>query len=153
MRAQVEFLPSMKYFKPAYMSLSSPHPMWACARSPFEVRKAVIVGRMLSGRYRTDPLARHWSTSNQAGVCQLPDCPGQEPGTLEHILLYCPALEIARSGVIKLWADCMVPREYLFPVLSCLTFSEDSMMQLLLDPSFIPTIISANQVNPDILPC
>ena len=153
LRAQVEFLPSMKYFKPAYMSLSSPHPMWACARSPFEVRKAVIVGRTLSGRYRTDHLARHWSTSNQAGVCQLPDCTGQEPGTLEHILLYCPALEIVRSGVIKLWADFMVPREYLFPVFSCLTFSEDSLMQLLLDPSCIPTVIAANQVNPDILPC
>ena len=110
----------------------------------------MIVARMLSGRYRTDRLARHWSTSNQSGVCQLPGCTGQEPGTLEHILVYCPALKAARSGVIKLWADFMVPRNYLFPVLSSLTFSEDSLMQLLMDPSCIPTVIAANQVNADI---
>ena len=42
LRSQVDFLPSLNYFKPAFMSLTSPHPMWACARSPFEVRKAVV---------------------------------------------------------------------------------------------------------------
>ena len=60
LHGQVEYLPPLKYFHPAFMSLSAPHPMWSSARSPFEVRKAVVVARMMSGRYRTDHLTRHW---------------------------------------------------------------------------------------------
>ena len=48
LRSQVDFLPSLKHFHPAYMSLTLPHQMWSCARSPFEVRKVVIVARMMS---------------------------------------------------------------------------------------------------------
>ena len=153
LRGQANLLPSLKFFKPSYMSLTKPHPMWSCARSPYEVRKAVIVARMLSGRYRTDRLVRHWSATNKSGICQLPGCTGDDQGTLEHILLNCPALAEARSALIKLWADFLVPRRYLFPIISNLTSSEDSFAQLLLDPSTIPSVISANQVNPDILPC
>ena len=152
LRGQVEYLPSLKYFHPAFMSLSAPHPMWASARSPFEVRKAVVVARMMSGRYRTDQLTRHWSKTNKSGLCLLPGCSGGEAGTLEHILLYCPALASARNGVIRLWSNFMVPRNYLFPIISSLTLSEATHMQLLMDPSCIPSVISANRINPDILP-
>ena len=133
------------------MSLSTPHPMLSCARSPFEVRKAVVVARMLSGRYRTDQLARHWSSTNQAGLCRLPGCSGEALGTLEHILLYCPALTSARAGIVDLWKNFMVPREHLFPIISNLTSNEESHMQLLMDPSSIPTIILANLSHPDFL--
>ena len=153
LRAQVEFLPSLKYFQPAFMSLSSPHPMWASARSPFEVRKAVVVARMLSGRYRTDRLARHWSASNPSGVCQLPGCSGQTLGTLEHILIYCPALQTARSGAIKNWSKFILQRKYLIPLVSSLTPAEGSFMQLLMDPSCLPLVIAANRVNSDVLSC
>ena len=153
LRSQVDFLPSLNYFKPAFMSLTSPHPMWACARSPFEVRKAVIVARMLSGRYRTDRLTRHWSKSNPFGFCLLPGCSGQSEGSLEHILLECPALQEARTGVIKLWSDFMLPHRHLFPVIAGLTSHEASHMQLLLDPSCIPEVIAANKLSSDVLPC
>ena len=89
LRGQADYLKSLKYFHPGFMSLTTPHPMWASAKSPFEVRKAVVVARMLSGRYRSDQLARHWSKTNQSGLCQLPGCSGGEPGSLEHILLNC----------------------------------------------------------------
>ena len=102
LRAQADLLPSLYYFNPRYMSLTSPHPMWATARSPFEVKKAVVVARMLSGRYRTDRLVRHWSTTNPTGVCLLPGCSGEEVGSLEHILVYCPALSTVRSDIVKL---------------------------------------------------
>ena len=59
--AQAELLPSLKYFHPSYMSLTNPHPIWLHAGSPYEVKKAVIAARMLSGRYRTDRMARFWS--------------------------------------------------------------------------------------------
>ena len=153
LRGQAEYLKSLKYFHPSFMSLTTPHPMWASAKSPFEVRKAVVVARMLSGRYRADQLARHWSKTNKSGLCLLPGCSGEELGSLEHILLHCQALAQARDGVIKLWSDFMVPRQYLFPVISTLTQSEDSLMQLLLDPSSIPSIIASNRVHSDILPC
>ena len=54
-------LKSLKFFNPSFMSLASPHPLWLTAGSPFEVSKAVIIARMLSGRYRTDKLMSKWS--------------------------------------------------------------------------------------------
>ena len=92
LRAEAKPLPSLQYFKPDYMSLVKPHPIWtSCGSNPFEVNKAVIQARMLSGRYITDQLARHW-TSNSAGFCTLPNCSMNTYGSLEHLLLVCPAL-------------------------------------------------------------
>ena len=97
LRGEATMLPSLQFFNPNYLSLTSPHPLWVSAKSPYEVRKAVIVALMLSGRYRTDYLTRHWSKSNPSGHCLLPGCVGDQHGTLEHILLHCPALSEARS--------------------------------------------------------
>ena len=88
LRAEADLLPSLFYFKPNFMSLSNPHPIWLHAGSPFEVGKAVVVARMLSGCYMTDRLARHWSHDNPDGLCCLPSCFNQE-GCLKHILLEC----------------------------------------------------------------
>ena len=101
------------------MSLSSPHPIWRAAGSPFEVSKAVIVARMLSGRYRTDRLARHWTSDNPNGLCRLPGCSGQV-GDLVHILLHCPALAHSREKMITLWSAYMVSRPSLLPVIQLL---------------------------------
>ena len=86
-------LPSLKYFNPNYMSLTKPHPLWlSCGSNPFEVNKAVVQARMLSGRYPTDQLSRHWNQQNRAGYCLLQGCSGKAEGSLEHIILHCPAL-------------------------------------------------------------
>ena len=46
-------LPSLQFFHPKYYSLSKPHPVWLTAgENPYEVEKACIQARMLSGRYR-----------------------------------------------------------------------------------------------------
>ena len=51
---------SLKYFRAEYMSLTRPHPIWStCGSNPYEINKAVVQARMLSGRYVTDQLARH----------------------------------------------------------------------------------------------
>ena len=69
LRSDALNLPSLKYFHPHYYSLSSPHPLWTTAgSSPYEVKKAVVQARMLSGRYRTEMLRRHWS-ENKEGHC------------------------------------------------------------------------------------
>ena len=103
LRGEADHLDSLEYFKPSFMSLSTPHPLWTSAGSPFEVSKAVVSARMLSGRYRTDRLARHWTPSNPNGLCRLPGCEGHE-GTLQHILLQCSALTEARLKVISHWS-------------------------------------------------
>ena len=69
LRSEVSSLPSLSYFRPEFMSLSRPHPIWTTARtSPYETEKACVQARMLSGRFRTEELARHWTT-NKDGYC------------------------------------------------------------------------------------
>ena len=59
---------SLKYFKAQFMSFSKPHQLWTtCGSNPFEIQIAVIQARILSGRYVTDKLARHW-TENKSGM-------------------------------------------------------------------------------------
>ena len=61
LRAEAVGLPSLASFDPRYMSLAKPHPIWWTAGSnPYEVAKALIQCRMLSGRYRTCQLTSHW---------------------------------------------------------------------------------------------
>ena len=128
LRANALILTSIPFFKPEYMSLRSPHPMWLSAGSnPFECRKAVIAARMLSGRYPTDRLCRHWS-QNRDGYCQLPACaPTQSPGSLEHLLLHCSALHQEREKLVQL----------------CLQLSSDN---LTLSSILVPVLCSDNKV-------
>ena len=151
LRAEASLLPSLHFFNASFMSLSNPHPIWLHARSPFEVGKAVIVARMLSGRYKTDRLTRHWSSDNPDGLCRLPDCLNQE-GNLQHILLHCPALADARVKMISFWSAFLVSRPALFPVVEHYTMKADHLLpQFLLDPSCLPLVISTNQAHPNTL--
>ena len=133
------------------MSLSSPHPIWTSANSPFEVRKAVVSARMLSGRYRVEMLCRHWSRSNREGLCRLPGCDGCA-GTVEHLLLHCPALAATRLKLISHWSAFMVSRPWLLPIVSHHTLGEDNLhMQFLIDASVLPLVISSSRTSPEIL--
>ena len=153
LRGEADHLDSLVYFKPSFMSLSSPHPLWTTAKSPFEVRKAVITARMLSGRYRTDRLMRHWSRSNPEGLCRLPGCYGED-GTLPHILLHCPALAETRANGISLWSSFLVSRPWLLPVIAHHTLGTDALfLQFLLDPSVLPMVITSTRSHPDVLKC
>ena len=101
---------------------------------------------MLSGRYPTDRLSRHWN-STKSGCCSIPGCDAQEIGTLEHYLLSCSALNDARAKAISLCHR--VSSEYL-EAESILTdlirnWNEKSLMQFLLDCSPFPEIISLKQ--------
>ena len=151
LRGEAQHLDSLIFFNPKYMSLSTPHPIWTTAGSPFEVSKAVVSARMLSGRYRTDRLARHWSNSNPKGFCRLPGCIGCE-GSLQHILLHCPALAQTRKKIISHWSAFLVSRPWLFPVVAHHTLGDHQLhLQFLLDASTLPLVISSSRTNPQIL--
>ena len=144
-------LPSLQYFNPYFMSLSSPHSIWTHSNSPYEVSKAVVAARMLSGRYRTDRLTRHWTPANPQGLCRLPGC-SEEEGTLVHILLFCPALAQSRSNMIRLWSSFMVTKPFLLPIISKYTIEEpEHMAQLILDPSCLPLVVATKKSMPEVL--
>ena len=104
LRNDAEGLPSLEYFKPQFMSLSRPHPIFqACGSNSYEICKLIVQIRMISGRFRTDKLARHFYPGSD-GNCSL--CSQNIPGSLSHILFECDALiEVREQQMMKLETD------------------------------------------------
>ena len=155
LRAEALKLESAPFFNPSFMSLTKPHPIWSsCGSNPFECHKAVTVARMLSGRYLTDNLQRHWTPDNKEGFCLLPACQGQNSkslGTLEHLLLFCPALSHTRVKLLDLLLKISVEHQALTTILSN-AFTKpnhSTLLQLLLDCTSMPDVIHATQFSGD----
>ena len=148
LRQEAKNLTSAPYFVPEFMSLTKPHPIWSsCGSNPFEVHKAVITARMLSGRYPTDQLQRHW-TQNKAGICLLPTCASSKSlGSLEHLLLMCPALAPTRLKLLELAEKVSTNDSAVSSLLLTVIKSGQSqaIMQIILDCSTTPDIISHTQ--------
>ena len=137
---EAEAKPSLTYFKPRFHSLRHPHPLWTtCNNNSFEVNKSVVVARLLSGRYLSDWHCRHWSTENSAGICVL--CPDKNtPGTMEHMLVACSALEdkrtLLRKHIHEQTEDNLELRAVITAEMSS-TASTSNTVQFLLDPSVV----------------
>ena len=137
LRLESSFLPSLVHFKPEYCSLQNPHPMlWTPGSNPYEVSKSVIQCRMLSGRYPTEMLARHWSC-NRHGWCLTPSCAGREiEESLEHMLLVCPSVYETRQQLKTLWLNrSWLPITNL--VTSVLSSPPAVLLQFILDASLV----------------
>ena len=128
----------------------SPHPIYGTAGSnPYEVAKAVVQGRMLSGRYRTELLTRHWS-SNQLGFCKGIFC-NQVPESLEHILLWCPSYNQIRAQTVRLWVNNQDPYVYRL-IVNILGSSPSVLVKFILDASTNSQTIALVQVlGPEVL--
>ena len=64
---------SLVFFKPQFMSLNKPHPIFtSCLSNPFESNKSVQHSAVLSGRFKTDYLSRHWVKENLNGYWKIP---------------------------------------------------------------------------------
>ena len=99
---------------------------------------------MLSGRYRTEGLRRHWS-SNKEGYCLLPSC-SQQYEDLPHILLACPSLQEARDRVWRLWNEHLLDKPHIMNIVHrYMATTNPNMTQLLIDPSVLPDVIVLNQ--------
>ena len=148
LREEASHLVSL-YFKTAFMSLSQTHPLFThCGSSPYEVKKAVIQARFLSGRMRVESLSKHWDPSNREGWCLL--CHDISPtiGTIEHILLPggCPILAEERIQMLRMFNSYLTSRSYLFPLLTKYWgHDETETVQFLLDGSVLPDVIRLSQ--------
>ena len=148
LRREAQQLTSLEYFHPEYMSLNSPHPIWSSAKSnPYQVTKSVVQARMLSGRYRTEYLCRHWSMRD--GACLASSCTGlQHPETIEHILLFCPSYAEIRSSHFNNWKSFAEMYPYLSSIIAkVLTFQPPFRCQFILDCTVMPDVISLSQIH------
>ena len=142
-REDILRLPSLQFFRADFMSLATTHPIWTSAgSSPYEIRKATVQARMLSGRYRTYWLRRHWS-GDSTGACLIPGCSGM-PGTLLHIATgECPGLVQAYSHAADLWNSFLSENPNLLPIIQQFQLDKTEFLSFLLDPSTQPSVVIA----------
>ena len=95
LRTSSNELDSLIYFKPEYMSLNEVHPIWStCGNNSYEVTKAIIQARFISGRYRCEKLTRYFSPGSSPHCSIFDD---ESIGSIERILTLCDALSDIRS--------------------------------------------------------
>ena len=148
LRAEAALLPSLEFFNPSFMSLSSPHPLWSTAgSSPSKVAMATIQAQMLSGRYRSQKLCRHWS-KHSSGFCLLSEECASTLEDIHHILVGCSALQDVREKLQHFTLEYCKS----IPVLKSLVLhfcqpSHPQFCQFLLDCSVLPDVILAKQMH------
>ena len=138
---------SLTFFKPEFMSLSSPHPVWTtCGSSPSAIAMATVQARMISGRYRSESLCRHWS-KNRDGICLLSPSCVNTPEDIPHILTACSGLSSTRDKLVlyTLKYSARVPTISSL-ILSLCSPTNPSFVQFLLDCSCLPEVIEATQL-------
>ena len=86
-------------------------------------------------------LCRHWSR-NKSGFCIAPSC-SETPGTLEHLLVSCPALSPTRERLYQMWLE----RSVMFPTLhaiirALLKSPAPIIIQFILEPLAFKLILS-----------
>ena len=136
-------LPSLTFFNTDRLSLRQPSILWLMAGSnSFENSKSSVVAKMVSGRYRSDFLTRHWNPANKEGFCLETSCVGVR-GDLVHMLTVCPGLRETRD---KLTHFLLKKSEFcptLYNIIVDLLHSPPhTQTQFLLDPCQIPAISS-----------
>ena len=128
-------LSSLCFFNPQNFSLSRTCSLWSFAGSnSFENSKALVVAKFLSGRFRTEYLARHWTPSNMHGYC-LEDTCSKIIGDLKHLLIDCPAMAPTRHRLINFWIEKTATCPILGPIFLRIIYSDaNEMTQFILDP-------------------
>ena len=146
LRGEASLLPSLRYFHPERMSLTKPHPIWLTAGSnPHEISKAVQQARLLSGRYRSANIAKHWTNYNREGYCLSPSC-HDKVETIEHILVQCHSYNECKRRLLSLWLST-ANRVVLKLVLEALSSDTEYFVQFLLDCSVLPKVVDAVQIH------
>ena len=119
--------------------LDRPHFLWTSAgHTKNEVKAARVQATMLSGRYQTDKLRRHW-TGNSEGLCSLPGCVDTTTnavGDLCHLLLGpCNALSDLHMFFLKqlqVWLSSVPP--FCVSAIDLLRKCDNNSVHFVLDP-------------------
>ena len=141
-------LESLLYFKPSFMSLATPHPVWTSAgSSPAKVSMATVQAQMLSGRYRTESLCSHWK-SHSSGSCLLSPSCSSTTEDLEHILYKCCALEATRVKLMDFSLKyCMNVPPLTSIIKHFLSAPSQDFCQFLIDCSTLSEVIAATRLH------
>ena len=127
------------------MSLRHPHPLWtSTGQNTYEVSKAIQQARLLSGRFRTESLCRHWS-KNKNGWCLSETC-HEQVESVEHILLFCNSYNKVRDPHFALWLSHPDPAVNHL-LCNAVESQPEYLIQFILDCSVLPEVISATQQN------
>ena len=88
----------------------------------------------------------HWA-EEETGMCRVPGCSGDMPGTLLHIATgQCPGLSAASAAAAQHWLTYLQVNPVLLPPVKVLTSgSPEGFLSLLLDPSTQAPVISLAQ--------
>ena len=143
-------LKSLRYFNPNFMSLKTSHPLWtSCGDNSFEISKAIIQAKFLSGRYRTDSLLSHFEESVNP-QCSL--CKQQVTGSLEHLLVLCDSLLQCRSKQFESLEKCSKSSEVSKKIINeTYNKSITHFVHLLVDWTTMPLVLDAKKFEPNIL--
>ena len=106
---------------------------------------------MLSGKYRSESVCRHWS-ANKTGLCLLPNC--SSPRIVEdvtHILLSCPSLTTMRSKMMNFFLNFSSSKPCASKLILKFLGSDNLhfQTQFLLDCSVFPDVITHQQFYGD----
>ena len=149
LRLEASFLPSLPFFNPEYMSLTTTHLLWTSAgHNTYEVSKARIQLLFLSNQYPCAKVTRHWSHENPHGICSYLECQDKNlVESPEHILMSCPAYASARLChiALSLRVKNKISHRLLFKFL--ISGSTHLFMQFLLNCSVIPEVIRCAQLG------
>ena len=142
LRAETFNLPSLAFFDSTRLSLCQPSLLWLAAGSnSFESVKSLIIGKMTSGRYRSDHHCRHWTPSNRNGYCLAPTCTGIV-GDLVHMLTVCPLLQPIRTRLVRFWQEKTVATPVLYHIITQIIHSPPvSQVKFILDPCGSPPVL------------
>ena len=129
------------------MSLSRPHLLWTtCHGNSYELNKATIQAKYLSGRFRTEKLLSHFSHTNSQ-FCQLHPLT-ETVGDIYHHLVFCPVLQECRNNIFKYWEQIASDNNAASKILSQIQkATPDIFLQFILDCSVLPHVISAAQIE------
>ena len=106
---------------------------------------------MLSGRYRTCWLSRHWS-GVPTGNWRMPGCSGMQ-GSLQHLVTgECPALYGALVRAVAIWASFLKENPNLFPIVKQYSLGPpEEFLSFLVDPTTLPPVIALSQLHGSII--
>ena len=152
---QATNLLSLRHFNPHFFYLTKPHHTISTATTPHQVVRATTVVAMLSGRYVTDYRTRHWDRANPEGRCRLCPATPLQPaplGTLEHQLVWCPALQGVRTRLLEMWSAYTTGRPHLLQLVEHYTSGcVQDFMTFVLNPSSCHLIIINSRSHPSLI--